>query len=468
LHPTSHAFSGKDFAIILLLMAEDWRAASIERVLYKAEFTVMGILVVGLLGLLLLVLGTLFAVYLGIRLFQGKPTPRNAWHAIPGECPTCGVEVARDAPDGLCPRCLLRQAIVEPAALRSGSTPATGAYPAAFGPSAVEQRPLHFPTTPPTGPYQGTFGAPDIGQLAEHFPNLEILDLLGQGGMGAVYKARQTKLDRLVALKILPPEAGRDVAFAERFTREAQALARLGHPNIVGIYDFGEAGGFFYVVMEYVDGPNLRQLLRTGRMDSAQVFRIVSQLCDALQYAHDEGIVHRDIKPENILIDQKGRVKVADFGLAKLLHRTPADYRITLTATGQVMGTIHYMAPEQIERPQTVDHRADLYALGVVFYEMLAGELPLGRFSLPSQKGLADERIDNILIKALEKDPDARYQQAGSIKADLGTGGPSVPMGPLAEQGGLSLQDRLDQEDLRYQVMKPACSLQPPWPWSFG
>src|SRR5712692_9194174 len=132
--------------------------------------------------------------------------------------------------------------------------------------------------------------------------------------MGAVYKARQPGLDRLVALKILPPDAGRDPAFAERFTREARALAKLNHPNIVGVYDFGQTDGQYYLIMEFVDGLNLRQVLRAGELKPQEALRIVPQICEALQFAHDEGIVHRDIKPENILLDKKGRVKIADFG----------------------------------------------------------------------------------------------------------------------------------------------------------
>src|SRR5438067_720504 len=132
--------------------------------------------------------------------------------------------------------------------------------------------------------------------------------------MGGVYKAHQTKLDRLVALKVLPLETGSDPAFAERFSREARALAKLNHRNIVTVHDFGQAAGHSYFIMEYVDGMNLRWRLRAGPLTPQEVVQIVVQICDALQYAHDEGIVHRDIKPENILLDRKGRVKIADFG----------------------------------------------------------------------------------------------------------------------------------------------------------
>jgi tRNA A-37 threonylcarbamoyl transferase component Bud32 len=271
---------------------------------------------------------------------------------------------------------------------------------------------LEIATTPP-----GAFVAPAPAELEGRFPQLEILELLGQGGMGAVYKARQRKLDRIVAVKLLPPEWGRDPAFAERFAREARALARLSHPNIVAVHDFGESDGLFYLVMEYVDGANLRHILQDGPLDPARALAVVPQICEALQYAHEEGIVHRDIKPENILLDRKGRVKIADFGLAKLLGRRRAAF--TLTGTNQVMGTLDYMAPEQRQRPQEVDHRADIYSLGVVFYEMLTGELPLGLFAPPSQVARVDARLDRVVFRALEREPQRRYQRASQVKNDV-------------------------------------------------
>ena len=314
-------------------------------------------------------------------------------------CPQCGAPLPVDAPEGLCPQCLLQLGL-----------------PSAEPP--VEQQPS-------TGPY-AAFTAPSPEELVRHFPQLQIIELVGQGGMGAVYKARQERLDRTVALKILPPAAGRDPAFAERFTREARALAKLNHPNIVGVYDFGEtgepgplaAGGkLYYFMMEFVDGANLRHVLRSGNLQPREALQIVPQLCDALQYAHDEGIVHRDIKPENILLDKKGRVKVADFGLAKLLGQAAKPF--TLTGSHQVMGTPHYMAPEQMEKPLTVDHRADIYSLGVVFYEILTGELPLGRFAPPSQKVQVDVRLDEVVLRALEKEPARRYQHASDVKTEV-------------------------------------------------
>ncbi len=277
--------------------------------------------------------------------------------------------------------------------------------------------------------------APPIEEIARQFPQLEVLELLGRGGMGVVYKARQPRLNRFVALKILAREKEKDPRFAERFTREAQALARLNHPNIVAVYDFGETNGLYYLLMEFVDGMSLRQLLQTRKLAPEEALVIVPSICEALQYAHQQGIVHRDIKPENILLDKQGRVKIADFGIAKLLG---ADGRVeSLTGEQGVVGTPHYMAPEQVERPSVVDHRADIFSLGVVFYEMLTGELPLGKFAPPSRMVKMDVRLDEVVLHALEKEPERRYQQASQVKTDVetiakteGGGGKSEPQRP--------------------------------------
>src|SRR5215212_843607 len=203
-------------------------------------------------------------------------------------CPTCGKPLPADAPMGICPDCLLS------AGLGSVTNDAHAEKLRAFQP-------------------------PSPNELAPRFPQLEILELLGRGGMGAVYKARQKRLDRVVALKILPPGIGDGPAFAERFEREARALAKLHHPRIVTLYEFGEADGLYYFLMEFVDGVTLRQLLAGRRISPAEALAIVPKICDALQFAHDAGIVHRDIKPENILLNKTGEVKIADFGVAKIV-----------------------------------------------------------------------------------------------------------------------------------------------------
>ncbi len=210
-----------------------------------------------------------------------------------------------------------------------------------------------------------------------------------------------------MVLKILPPGAAGDAGVAERFNREARALARLNHPHIVAVHDFGQVGDQRYLVMEFVDGPNLRQVEQAGRLTAAQARENVSQICEALQFAHNEGVVHRDIKPENILLDKKGRVKVAGFGIAKIVGAPPG--KSSLTGAKDVLGTPHYMAPEQVEHPQAVDHRADIYSLGIVFYELLTGELPLGIFQPPSKKVQVDVRLDEVVLRTLEKEPERRY-----------------------------------------------------------
>ena len=179
------------------------------------------------------------------------------------------------------------------------------------------------------------------------------------------------------------------------------------------VYEFGQVNGLPFFIMEFVDGLNLRQLERAGKLSPREALQIVPQICEALQFAHDEGIVHRDIKPENILLDKKGRVKIADFGIAKILGGEP-DVAAHRNKAG--IGTPHYMAPEQMEKPQTVDHRADIFSLGVVFYEMLTGELPLGKFAPPSRKVEVDVRLDEVVLRALEKDPELRYQHASQVK----------------------------------------------------
>ncbi len=289
------------------------------------------------------------------------------------KCPTCGISYDGD----LCPQCV-----------------------------AVFAAKQTAPTVPPSQQESPL-------KPGDMFHGFEIMELIGRGGMGMVFKARQPTLDRIVALKILPQAMSNDPDFQSRFSREAKALASLSHANILALYDFGFEKGLFFFSMEFVDGLNLRQLQRERKLTPEEAIKIIPKLCDALEYAHSEGIVHRDIKPENILIDKKGRVKIADFGLAKI---TGQDVAVQLTQTNMVMGTPHYMAPEQIENPKSVDHRADIYSMGVVFYEMLTGELPIGRFEVPSKRVQVDVRLDEVVLKALEKDPSRRYQKASEVR----------------------------------------------------
>jgi serine/threonine protein kinase len=328
-------------------------------------------------------------------------------------CPRCGGDLSATFSPGICPTCLMQQGL-SPSTINS----AAGAMHSGSG-----RRRSWTPPTPT--------------ELAPRFPQLEIVELLGQGGMGAVYKVRQRDLDRWAALKVLSDEVAHDPDFAERFQREARALALLGHQHIVIVYEFGQRDGVYFLLMEYIDGVTLRQAIRAGHISSKDALSIVMQICDALQFAHEEGVVHRDIKPENILIDKRGRVKIADFGLAKLLGGS-VDVR-TLTGTHQVMGTPAYMAPEQMEGTRGVDHRADIFSLGVVFYELLTGELPLGRFAPPSQKYQLDVRLDEVVLRTLEKEPDRRYQQASDVRSDVESirSQPLTTMPVVSRKGGL-------------------------------
>jgi len=299
------------------------------------------------------------------------------------QCPKCHRPLAASSPEGLCPRCLL---------------------------------------TPTEGKDQAVAEFPPIAEIARHFPNLEILEPIGGGGFGVVYKVRQPKLDRYAALKLIRPSLTDKPGFAERFQREAQALRDLKHPHIVDVYDFDVRDGMWYLLMEYVDGSSLRELLLAKELPPRRL-EIVVQVCEALQFAHDKGVVHRDIKPENILIDAKGQVKIVDFGLIKWAMEGQQQ----LTMTGITMGTPYYMAPEQLANPSKVDHRADIYSLGVVLYELLTGDLPVGRWEAPSRKAAVDARLDAVVSRTLEREPERRYQRADEVKAAVAGMDTSAP-----------------------------------------
>ena len=333
-------------------------------------------------------------------------------------CPGCRRPLENGRAQGLCPRCLLSRV--------AGFT------------DVDEQR--------------ASPNVPDLAVVAAAFPQLDVVELVGRGGMGLVYRARQRSLDRWVALKLLAPGREHDPEFARRFAVEAKALAALSHPNIVTIHDFGFApapavgtsDGYYFLLMEFVDGVNLRQAMKAGRFTPEQALAIVPPVCAALQFAHEHGIVHRDIKPENLLLDREGRIKIADFGIARILGPevspsaavggTTADVRAneiagtagakgTPGAGGAVTqqtaaGTPQYMAPEQRERGRQADHRADIYSLGVVLYELLTGELPGSRWEPPSAKVQVDVRLDEVVLRALAVQPEMRYATA----AEFGTG----------------------------------------------
>jgi serine/threonine-protein kinase len=235
--------------------------------------------------------------------------------------------------------------------------------------------------------------------------------------MGAVFKGRQKDLNRIVALKVMQPRAAdrRSIIHAfHRFKREARLQALFDHPNVVRIYELRSAGNFLYFTMDFVDGSSLRHMLESGPLIASHAFELFLQLCDGLQHAHERGVIHRDIKPDNLLVDKKGLLKIADFGLAKLNGDGASKEWQTRDFRG--MGTPPYMAPEQFESPQAVDHRADIYSAGVVLYEMLTGERPMGKFPAPSEKAKVDSLLDKVLFRALEKDVALRYQEIGEFK----------------------------------------------------
>src|SRR6266446_584590 len=273
-----------------------------------------------------------------------------------------------------------------------GGVPATGGAPLQWEPPAVE----------------------DAARL---FPYYEILALVGRGGMGAVYKARQLALDRLVAIKLLPLEVSVNRDFSDRFVREARTMAKLNHPNIVAVHDFGTTRErHLFFVMEFVSGANLHSIIHEAGLNPDQALWLAGEICAALAYAHGKGVVHRDIKPANVMVNRESHVKVADFGLARLTDATPEMHGMTMT--GMVMGTPDYMAPEQ-KRGMNVDHRADIYSVGVMLYEMVCREVPQGAFDLPSQRTSCDERLDAIVLKAMQQSPERRYQSTKQMKAEL-------------------------------------------------
>ncbi len=264
-----------------------------------------------------------------------------------------------------------------------------------------------------------SWSPPTADELQTQLPAYHIECFLARGGMGAVYRGVQLSLDRPVAIKVLPASVYElDPSFADRFQQEARAMARLNHPGIVGIYDFGQmADGALFLVMEFVAGTDVAAMIASkGRLSSSEAMAITAHVCDALRYAHGEGIVHRDIKPANIMVSVKGEVKVADFGLAKIASADVSG----LTRSGTVMGTLHFMAPEALTMGAVVDHRADIYAVGVMLYQMLTGKLPQGMFELPSKQvpGL-DPRFDGIVSEALRERVEDRYQDAGRMRLAL-------------------------------------------------
>jgi serine/threonine protein kinase len=287
-----------------------------------------------------------------------------------------------------------------------------------------------------------------------------ILEEINGGGMAFVYKAKCTLLNRIVAVKILKPEFSKDEDFIRRFRREAQAAASLSHPNIVGIYDVGDEDGFYYIVMEYVEGKTLKELIKEqSPMPPSQVIDIGIQICDALECAHRNRIVHRDIKSQNIMITPDGRVKVTDFGIARAASSS------TITNTGNVFGSVHYFSPEQASGDEA-DERSDIYSVGVVLYEAFSGKLPFeGQTPVavalkqiqqqpdPILKAVPGfpEALELIVKKCLDKSPDARYQSSSELRKELEKAAdePSVLNYHQMDMGHTLVLNNIHNEQLR-------------------
>lgn len=256
------------------------------------------------------------------------------------------------------------------------------------------------------------FIAPEPADLAPLFPGYEIQNLIATGGMGAVYCAVQKSLDRTVALKILPMEFSKDAAFCKGFETEAKAMARLNHPNLIGVYDFGEVNGMLYIVMEFVPGLSIHHSAHGRTIDPAEAIRLISAICNGLAHAHENGIIHRDIKPSNVLLDLNAQPKIGDFGLARPIERKVEEGE-------EIFGTPHYTAPEAVNSPHSVDHRADIFSVGVMLHELLTGKLPADDPRPASLIARCDVRFDAIIKRATQPLPAARFASADEMAKSL-------------------------------------------------
>jgi len=262
-----------------------------------------------------------------------------------------------------------------------------------------------------SGESQDRSGDPWLGKVVDGY---RVESRIGHGGMASVYRATQLSLGRPVAVKVLPPIFEAEFQFRERFKREADVLARLQHPNIVTLLHRGEEDGRLFLAMEFVQGRSLRELIDEQPLSTERALRLIRDVLSALEHVHEAGIVHRDIKPANVLVTSEGLVKLVDFGLG--LETGPEDMT-RLTHTRMTLGTREYMAPEQREQAKRADARSDIYSTGVVLYEMLTGELPIGWFALPSKtrSDSFDKSIDTIIERSLEKNPANRYASAAEM-----------------------------------------------------
>lgn len=257
-----------------------------------------------------------------------------------------------------------------------------------------------------------TFHAPEVEELRQLFPAYELGNFIAQGGMGAVYSAQQKSLDRPVAIKILPKQFGADPQFRASFKAEAKAMAKVNHPNLIAVYDFGDADGMLYIIMELVEGKSLHHSAHGKAIEQTAAARIISAICQGLAHAHQGGILHRDIKPGNILLDPEAVPKIGDFGLARPVGE---DYN----PDEVIWGTPGYTAPEVLESPDTVDQRADIFSIGVLFYELLTAQLPPSPWQKPSSLSICDPQFDTIIRRATHPSPGMRYANASEMADEL-------------------------------------------------
>lgn len=264
----------------------------------------------------------------------------------------------------------------------------------------------------PTAHSHVTFEAPKSEEVAALFPNYEVYGLIACGGMGAVYHARQRSLDRDVAIKILPREFSQNEEFSISFEAEAKAMAKLNHPNLIGVYDFGDVSGLLFIVMEYVSGSSLYAISHGHAVHQEDALKMVIGICRGLAHAHQYGILHRDIKPSNILLDANANPKIGDFGLASALGKQIQEGE-------QIYGTPGYTAPEVIDPPHIFDHRADIFSVGVLLHELLTGITPNGLDPLAALPHTIHSRLRGVIQRATDPNPAARHASADELAAEL-------------------------------------------------